>query len=517
MQNKIVQNFLKEITTYDARDLMALMILCSNSFLNRDEDKDLFEGSKNLFARILSCFNFASKNEKIDFFNEEECNIIFNNLFRYLKEKYDYDLSELKECVNQNRISFKQFLYEISSPKTYPRTFVKSILFKMKPLETFLLANYNLSLNKLQKACELIMKKMVRCFSSFDIINYEFLNITDYLPVKLYDDLIAHNDKNDDLSKITSNSKLVYFPVIKFNNMYCLTSPEVFIDYFYKCIHRLFSKNATKEEKDIFSNQKGQMFNDSCELIFRNMGFSNIYSNFKYSNGEIDLLIDDKDVLFIVECKARNYTDKTSGISNSFIKANENNLDNASAQVHRFVDLLNEKENITLKNKNKKIKIIKDKYKYIIPVVLNIDNLAELNADFVERKEKTVYVSFDDLLIIADVIGQKKWLLVDFFNQLENCKRRDALVDDIIDIFAFYCQCKNLSILFEEKLNVIVYQLGNDYFQEYFSYLSDINPIISFDNDITSFKVDEEMTYENIIKKYHSSHWKTTDDIKKIS
>ena len=96
-----------------------------------------------------------------------------------------------------------------------------------------------------------------------------------------------------------------------------------------------------------------------------------------------------------------------------------------------------------------------------------------------------------------------------------NCKRYNAVVDDIIDMFAFYCQCKNLSILFEEKLNVIVYKLGNDYFQDYFSYKNDINPIELFDNDINSFQVDEKMMYENIIEKYHSTYWKIINDFKR--
>lgn len=514
MKQQVVQNFLKTINKYNAIDLISLMVLCSNNFLDTDETKEMYEGSMNLFARILASLNFVSKNEKVDFMNENECNIIFNNLLTYLKGKYDCDCAELSECVNKNKISFKQFLYEISSPKTYPKTFVKSILFKMKPLETFLFNQYNLSLNQLQIACEAIMKQMLMEFSSDDIINHNFINITKYLPIKLYDDLIDINQKYDNLLDINANSKLVCFPVIKSCNMFYLTSPEVFIDNFYKCIQRLYSKKATKEEKDILSNQKGQMFNDSCEQIFKSMGFNDIYSNYKYSNGEIDLLIEDKDVLIIVECKARNYTDKTSGLSTSFIKANEHNLDNAAGQVHRFIDLLNKKETVTLQNENKKIKVSIDKYKYIIPIVLNIDNLAEINADFDQRKENTIYVSFDDLLIIADVVRNKRWLLIDFFYQLVNCKREDAVVDDIIDMFAFYCQCKNLSILFEEKLNVIVYKLGNDYFQDYFSYNNDINPIELFDNDINSFQVDEKMMYENIIEKYHSTYWKTISNFK---
>lgn len=515
MKQQLVQNFLETINKYNALDLISLMVLYSNNFLDTDGAKEMYEGSVNLFARILASLNFVSKNEKVDFMNENECNIIFNNLFAYLKEKYDFDCAELRECVAKNKISFKQFSYEISSPKTYPKTFVKSVLFKMKPLETFLLNKYNLSLNQLQIACEAIMKQMLMGFPFNDIINHNFINITKYLPIKLYDDLIDINEKYDNLLDINANSKLACFPVIKNCNMFYITSAEVFIDNLYKCIQRLYSKKATKEEKDILSNQKGQIFNDSCEQIFENMGFNDIYSNYKYSNGEIDLLIDDKDVLIVVECKARNYTDKTSGLSTSFIKANEHNLDNAAGQVHRFIDLLNEKEAIILQNENKKIKISIDKYKYIIQIVLNIDNLAEINADFNQRKENTIYVSFDDLLIIADVVGKKRWLLVDFFYQLVNCKRYNAVVDDIIDMFAFYCQCKNLSILFEEKLNVIVYKLGNDYFQDYFSYKNDINPIELFDNDINSFQVDEKMMYENIIEKYHSTYWKIINDFKR--
>ena len=208
MKQQLVQNFLETINKYNALDLISLMVLYSNNFLDTDGAKEMYEGSVNLFARILASLNFVSKNEKVDFMNENECNIIFNNLFAYLKEKYDCDCAELRECVAKNKISFKQFSYEISSPKTYPKTFVKSVLFKMKPLETFLLNQYNLSLNQLQIACEAIMKQMLMGFPFNDIINHNFINITKYLPIKLYDDLIDINEKYDNLLDINANSKL---------------------------------------------------------------------------------------------------------------------------------------------------------------------------------------------------------------------------------------------------------------------------------------------------------------------
>ena len=168
-------------------------------------------------------------------------------------------------------------------------------------------------------------------------------------------------------------------------------------------------------------------------------------------------------MLFVVECKARNYTDKVSGISNSFVKANDSNLDHASNQIHRFLDSLKKKKHILLRKNSDIVNVKIDNYSIIIPLVINIDNLAELNADF--------------------------------------------------DMFAFYCQCKNLGILFDEKTNVIIYKLGNDYFQDYFAYRTNIKPIKSFDNDVATFKPIKEFQYRVLIDKYHKKHWKTIADI----
>lgn len=303
-------------------------------------------------------------------------------------------------------------------------------------------------------------------------------------------------------------------PIVKIDNRFYLLSAEVFIDNFYLSIHRFIVNNSTKEEKDKLFALKGENFNDICGDLFHNkFKFLNVYKNVNYSLGEIDLIVEDSDALLIIECKSRNYTDKVSSKSNAYIKANKSNLDFASSQLNRFLREFESKGTISLHKNNTSLNPIRTKYNYIIPIVLNIANLAEVNVDYSNRDKSMLFFSYDDLQIIADIIEDKKYLFIDFCNQLLDNAKEEAFVDDCIDMFAFYCQCKNLSILFNENTNVIIYQLGNDYFQKYFSYVTNKNPIFEFDNDISSFNY-QCSNFKEKIENYHKLHWKELNDLK---
>lgn len=512
MDNEIKIKFVDIIKKYDLRDLFALLILCSSNYSDVEIKSEFFDGIKNLFAKIACFYNFSSNNKKVEFLDEDECNNICNSLINYLSKKYESDYNELMQCVEQNKMSYKQCNYELASPKTFPKTFIDTLIIKLQPFENFLIAEYDLSINHIKKSCEKIIRKGLGCCTSQDLVNHTITNITSYFNSKFLDDLIGVNEKKSYLNDINSFDKFVCFPVIKISEEYHVLSYEVFIDNFYKCIHRLFNKKANKIQKDELSNLKGQIFNDNCENLFKNLGFSNIYSNFKYDGGEVDLLIEDKDVLFVIECKARNYTDKISGLYDSFEKANERNLDFASKQIHRFIDFLKENKTVVLKKNTDSIKLSFNKYNYIIPLVINLENLAELNADFINRDKNTVYISFDDLKIISDVIENRKFLLIDFFDQLFRNNKITASVDDVIDLFAFYCQCKNLGIVFTNEIELLILKLGNDYFQSYFSYKDNIKPLNLFDNDISTFISEKTFTYKDTIEKYHRTYWKSLSD-----
>ena len=513
MNEQLTKDFIKLISTYDIRDLMALLIMCSTQYFNSDSDKDSYEGVKNLFSKIITHYKYKLQNKHVDFYNEKECNKICNTMLNFLFEKYWSDHDNLSKLVKQGTISEKQFHYELSSPKTYPMTFIDSLPTKIKTFEDFLLERYKLDANQIQKSCEKLIRFMLNDFTGMDIITHKATLINGFFSTDFLDDLISVNEKSFNISDINSFDKFVCFPVVKIDDEYHILSVEVFIDNFYKCIHRLCYKNSSKTEKDSYSNLKGRLFNNACEVLLKEFGFSNVYSNYCYDGGEIDLLVKDKDVLFVIECKARNYTDKVSGISNSFIKANDSNLDHASNQIHRFLDALKSERQIKLKKNRDIVSVDVDKFLIIIPLVINIDNLAELNADFEKRNNDTVYISFDDLLIIKEVIKDRKWLLVDFFNQILGIRNKNVSSDDIIDMFAFYCQCKNLSILFDEKTNVIIYKLGNNYFQDYFSYKTNLNPICLFANDIATFKAIEGSNFKATIDGYHKRYWKILDEL----
>lgn len=513
MDEQLTNDFIKLISTYDTRDLMSLLIDCSGNFLENDTDEEIYEGAKNLFSKIITHYEYKSKNNHIDFYNINECNQICNIMMSYLIEKYRNDYNNLLDLVRKQIISTKQFHFELSSPKTYPKTFIDSLLIKIKPFEEFLISKYKLSLYQIQENCEKLIRFMLKSFSHNDVITHKATLITNFFPKEFLDDLLCVNEKTSEISSINSFDKFVCFPVVKIDNEHHLLSAEIFVDNFYKSIHRLCYKNASQIKRDFYSNSKGRLFNDACKTLLKEFGFSNVYTNYSYNGGEIDILIEDKDALFIIECKARNYTEKVAGISDSFIKANESNLDHASEQIHRFLDTLKSKGHMKLKKDELSIDIDIHKFNYIIPTVINIDNLAELNADFEKRNKDTIYISFDDLLIIKEVIKSRKWLLIDFFDQLLIDYKIDVMPDDIIDIFAFYCKCKNVGILFDKKMNVVIYKLGNDFFQEYFSYKNNINPINLFNNDIASFKPSDEATFNSIITEYHKRFWTTIDDL----
>ena len=512
MGRNFTRQFKKVLAEYDFRDLTAIIILCSHFYENSEEEKDEYEEIKNLYAKVLAFYNFDSKNTQIDY--SDNCTIenIRLSLFDYLTKKCKNDYSQLKSLAKQKKISSKQLLYELSSPKTFAKTFIETLPIKLRPFNDFLIDKYGIDSAFIQNACESILKRMLSPCSKDEIITHRITNISRCFPSTFLDDMISINDKFSELLDINTFSKNVCFPVVKCGEEYHLISPEVFIDNFYKCIHRLYYKNSNKEQKDSMGILKGALFNEACEQLFINFGFSNILSNYYYNDGEIDLLVIDKDVLFVVECKSRNYTDKVSSESNAYEKANNSNLDSASKQVHRFIDKLNASGEVTLNKKEDKVKICRGNYEFIIPVVINLENLAELNSDFERREKNAIYISFDDLWIIREIIDTRKWLIIDFFAQILENENEKALADDVIDMFPFYCQYKNMSILFSKKYNILIHNLGNDFFQEYFSYKTDLNPISYFGNDISRFKYTNEDSYKKIIEKYHQSYWKTEDD-----
>lgn len=509
--DEIEYAFCKIIQKYNPVDIFSLLILCGQSNVGDIEEED-FEGAINLFAKIISQSKSMIKTKQIDFFNESHTNKLANVIISYLLKKYNKDREELQKLEDEGKITRNQHLYEMASPKTYSRIFVDGIETKLRPFNEILSQKYQIDATCIKISCEKIYRNAIKQHTLFDVLNHSITEISTLFPQEFLDDLININERNEEILNINSFSKKVSIPIIKVNSSYHILSFEQFIDNFYQAVHRLCINEMSKKQKDSLSNLKGQNFNDACEEIFKNeFSFENVYSNFKYSAtkeyGEIDLVIFDKDTLIVVECKSRNYTDKISGISVAFEKANRSNLDSASSQIQRFLEILNEKGRIRLHKGAKTIDIDKSKYNFIIPLVINLANLAELNTDYFVRNKKTLFISYDDLKIISSVLQYRKTLFVDFCFQFLSTINPESMSDDIIDVFAFYCQKKNLSLLQKENCNVIIYQIGNDYFQDYFSYNSEINPINLFDNDISTFNDAEFLNYKEAILNYHKTGW----------
>ena len=505
--------FIEIIEKYDPRDLLNLIILIQSSYCKNDIKKDEYEGIKNLFAKIIS-FSSSFGKEHINYYDAKLCNSILNIMLSFLTKKYNNDCDDLNKLVCEGKLSQKQMMYEIGCPKTYARIFVETIKAKLIPFENILVNKFQLRLDDLVASLEKMLKYLLKAFSIDDIFAYRIMDITDFFNKHFLDSLLSANEKIDNIENVNAFSKSVCMPIVKIDNRFYLLSVEVFIDNFYLSIHRFIVNNLTKEEKDNLFALKGENFNNICaDLFYNKFCFLNAYKNFNYSRGEIDLIVEDSDALFIIECKSRNYTDKVSSKSNAYIKANESNLDFASSQLNRFLSEFESKGTISLHKNNTSLKLIRTKYNYIIPIVLNIANLAEVNVDYSNRDKSMLFFSYDDLQIMADIIEDKKYLFIDFCNQLLENAKKETFVDDCIDMFAFYCQCKNLSMLFNENTNVIIYQLGNDYFQNYFSYATDKNPIFEFDNDISSFN-HHCSSFKEMIENYHKLHWKELSDLK---
>ena len=173
MNEQLTKDFIKLISTYDIRDLMALLIMCSTQYFNSDSDKDSYEGVKNLFSKIITHYKYKLQNKHVDFYNEKECNKICNTMLNFLFEKYWSDHDNLSKLVKQGTISEKQFHYELSSPKTYPMTFIDSLPTKIKTFEDFLLERYKLDANQIQKSCEKLIRFMLNDFTGMDIITHK--------------------------------------------------------------------------------------------------------------------------------------------------------------------------------------------------------------------------------------------------------------------------------------------------------------------------------------------------------
>lgn len=511
--DEIEYAFCKIIQKYNPVDIFLLLILCRQSNVGDIEEE--FDGAINLFAKIISQSKSVIKTKSIDFFNESHTNKLANVIIDYLLKKYKKDRKELQKIEDEGKITRNQYLYELASPKTYSKIFVEGIDAKLSPFNEMLIQRYKIDSKFIKISCEKIYKNAIKQHTLFDVLNHSITEISTLFPHKFLDDLININERNEEILNINSFSKKVCIPIIKVNSSYHILSFELFIDSFYQAVHRLCKNEMSKEQNDGLSNLKGQNFNTACEEVFKKeFCFENVYSNFEYSanneDGEIDLLISDKDLLIVIECKSRNYTDKISGISSAFKKANKNNLDFASSQIQRFLEILDKKRNIKLHKGKEIISIDKSKYNFIIPLVINLANLAEINTDYFVRNKKTLFISYDDLKIISSVLQGRKALFVDFCSQFLSTINPKSMSDDIIDTFAFYCQKKNLSLLQQENCNVVIYQLGNDYFQDYFSYSSEINPINLFDNDINTFNYDEFSNYKEAILNYHKTGWEDT-------
>lgn len=506
-------NFLSTLSYYDKASLNALLILTQKLF-EEDGEKEEYVGIKRLFARICCTFRHPSGVHELDFRNENEVGLIVNSLIPFLFERYQAGMKSLASYVESGDITTNQFLYELAFPKTYARVFIENISDKLAPFHESLL-KYGTTETAIAEGLGRMFEHLITPKSKGDIISPENSNIGTYIEPTFVKELIDANEQTEDLESISAFSKEVFFPVCRTHDLFYLLSPETLIDQFYKCVHRFFMKRSCQPERDSLMKAKGQNFNHMCANLFRfGFGFNGVYENVTYPGGEIDVLVLEKDCLFIIECKSRNYTDKLSGPSQSYINANQSNLDHAFHQINHCLEYLNNGHLICISNggsPNRRLGIAD--YHYVIPLVINLDNLAELNADYASRQTGCVYTSYDDLTIIRDVINRRKWLLVDFMSQILAYSNRDSAADDIIDMFAFYCQCKNMEILYQENLNVVINELGNDYFEPYFSFSTERNPIFSFDTDIASFSMLPSETYHKCITRYHQNHWETIASI----
>ena len=509
-----IELFLRTIEHYDKSSLKTFLILMQTEFEENVGDKEAYMGAKRLFARICCTFNYLSKNHRIDFSNEHENALVANSLMPFLLNKYWDDYLTLQECVENGTITEKQFHYELAFSKTYPRVFVKNLADRLVPFHEYL-SKYETSEKEISSGLEELFRFIIKPMGFNRIVSESNVDLKQFLPQKLLYALVNANEKTDSLLSINAFSKEPYFPVCEENGSFYLISPEELLDYCYKSIHRLFMKNSSLDERSALMLEKGANFNRMCANLFKcDFGFESVYENMQYVSGEVDLIVIEKDCLIIIECKSRNYTDKVSGLSESFVKANQSNLDHAFDQINRFIKHLNAAEHATLKDKaGAGVRLNAKDFKYIIPLVINLDNLAEINADYDSRHHNCAYVSYDDLTIIQNTIGKRKWLLVDFLQQLITNANANTMADDIVDMFAFYCQYKNLGILYQDEINICINELGNDYYRDYFSFSHENNPINTFDTDVATFRMHTTESFAQCINRYHESHWQTIESL----
>jgi len=156
------------------------------------------------------------------------------------------------------------------------------------------------------------------------------------------------------------------------------------------------------DKDEDYKRHKGDIFEEITASLFKHhLKIEKIYTNSKYSGGEVDVLIDSEDTILLIECKSGIlYTDYKLGVPNGNLEENINSitgkakiqLENAKKIIQNNEDICNDDGTKLELDANKNIMLLNVCFEF--PVGLS-------NKD---RQEEVIVLSLVDLMMVVDLL-----------------------------------------------------------------------------------------------------------------
>jgi len=501
---------LKEIANLRKEYSDVFLLLLFNSiiceFRNRDRKVvDMAQGVLYAFSKLIAQIKIDSKNVYPFYLDTPFCNKIKDKLYTSMYSLYNYDYKELLKRKDNGKISNSQMGYELSSPKSYPNIFIINLYTRLKPFESLIKQKWNLEIEDISSGIKTIEIKYEKDYSALEYFSKKTWCIDGVFPVKFMDDLI---NSNKNAAKFYCFNKSTLCPILKREENYFVLNFDLFIDSIYNNIIKCLMLDKTESEKSELGKIKGEVFNEYCGTVLKKSFIaSKIFYNYQYSvdnkKGEIDIVLIDKDVLILCECKNRNYSHSSMGENDDYLKYDAESFDKATAQVLDPVNYLKNKGILKLRKKGLSDLVLnKENYNYVIPLVFNLENLGELNFDYKNRNNNLCYFSLDDITTIVEIIKKRSYLFVDFISQLsDKDKFEKEVTDDLMNVFVYYLVHIDLDDLYTGNVNLKYY--ANKYLEKHFNTINNNEVIDSISPNLSKNIFSESCTYKCLIQQIH--------------
>jgi Holliday junction resolvase-like predicted endonuclease len=208
----------------------------------------------------------------------------------------------------------------------------------------------------------------------------------------------------------------------------------------------MFNLHYLLINEETYKKHKGDTFEEiTASLLCHHLNLNDVYTNVTYSGGEIDVLIDTKDTILLVECKSGIlYEDYKLGIFDNSVKKNISSITGkAKKQLYNSKQALLDKRDI----RSKGIILELDINKKI--TLLNICFELPIGISNKDVDEEVVALSLVELLIIIDL--------------MEDCLLGEPHIKNIIDYLAL--RKRTLGFATDDELTIAISLLYNPHIE----------------------------------------------------